>query len=356
MGSWNRVREEIFRLNRIDACDLVRRRKIDAIRTITGRHLVVYATDFTGQNPFKARLASNMAMISIADKDGFDEVTRNLSQDRGIDILLHSPGGSAEATESIVELLRARFADIRFIIPNVAKSAATMMAMSGNQLLMDECSELGPTDPQMIIIRDGQTIVAPAQAIKDQFGVAQQEVNNDPNKLPAWVPILREYGPALLAQCDNHLALSRELVSKWLKCYMFAHDPQADLKALRVAEYLADHNKFYSHARRVGINDLQTLGVHVFDMRTMPVLHEAVRDLYAAIIHTFMHTGAYKIFENSRYEAIINALQTTVPLSSKDAVVPQKQADQLSISQINDMASTRGKQKNQVVIQENKSR
>ncbi len=259
MGTWDTIAREVAALGTPDAFDIVRREKIDAVRQKTGRRLVIYATDFA--NPLKNQFAGNLTSITFPDKDGFDEVTRNLPQGAAIDVLMHSPGGLAEAAESLVELLRARFTSVRFIIPSIAKSAATMMAMSGDQLLMDEMSELGPTDPQMVLVRDGQTIQAPAQAIKDQFEIAQNEVNNDPSKLPAWVPILREYGPALLAQCDTALALSHRLVSTWLRRYMFAGEEDAGEKADTISSFLAKHGNFLSHARRVGINDLQPLGV-----------------------------------------------------------------------------------------------
>ncbi|HWS85270.1 MAG TPA: hypothetical protein VN207_13530 [Ktedonobacteraceae bacterium] len=299
-------------LNSPDQFDIVRRNKLKAVQEITGRPLVIYAVDFVGSHPIKAQLTDSLISISLADKDSFDEVTRSLQKGSKIDILLHSPGGLAEATESIVALLRERFSHIRFIIPNVAKSAATMLAMSGEQLLMDDRSELGPTDPQMIFRQDGRLIVAPAQAIKDQFKTAQDEINNDPKKLPSWVPILGWYGPALLTQCDNHLALAAELVSKWLKQYMFAGNPEGEEKAEKLAEYLANHNKFRSHSRRVGMADLQTYGANILDMRTEPELHDAVRDLYTAITLTFSHTGAYKIVENSDGEALIGMLNFNV--------------------------------------------
>ena len=328
MSSWNSVQEEIVSLNQPDAIDVVRRRKMKEVQEITGRPLVVYATDFITPNPLKAQFAGNLTIISLADKDGFDEVTRNLPRESEIDVLLHSPGGSAEATESIVALLRERFSHIRFIIPNVAKSAATMLAMSGELLLMDERSEPGPTDPQMSFVQDGRTIFAPAQAIKDQFQTAQDDINGDPRKLPAWVPILGWYGPALLAECDNHLALSKELVLKWLAQYMFAGEPDAGEKAERIAAYLASHNNFRSHGRRVGMADLQPLGVKILDMRTEPALHEAVRDLYTAISLTFANTGAYKIVENSNNEALIGMLQITQQAVQQQ--MPQQQAPQPS--------------------------
>ena len=207
MASRESINQEAIALvaqNRLDAYDVVRKQKLQAVVGITGRPLVVYAVDAPSQNPIKGQLVgAGLLYINVNDKDVFDEMTRNLTG-RALDVLLHSPGGSAEATESIVHLLRARFDNIRFIVPSMAKSAATMLAMSGDQVVMDEISELGPTDPQMQLVRDGQPISSPAQAIVDLFRRAQDEVNRDPSALPSWVPILREFGPSLLAECYNY--------------------------------------------------------------------------------------------------------------------------------------------------------
>src|SRR4029077_972851 len=116
-----------------------------------------------------------------------------------LDIMIHSPGGSAEATETIVEEIRRKFERVRFIIPSYAKSAATMMAMSGNEILMDEDAELGPIDPQMFT-RNG---VVPGDAIKQQFQKASDDILTDARKAQVWFPILQMFGPGLLAQCDN---------------------------------------------------------------------------------------------------------------------------------------------------------
>lgn len=314
MANWNSILQEIQSLLPTDpaAYDTVRRRKIAAVCQITQRPLMIYATDFATINPLKAQLVASGVQISVRDVDGFDEVTRNLPAPN-LDVLLYSPGGSAEAAESIVALLRARFSHIRFFVPGIAKSAATMLAMSGDELVLDELSELGPTDPQMLMIRDGQPVVAPAQAIKDQFEAAQRDISADPNRLPAWVPILRFYGPSLLAECDNHLALSRDLVSDWLEHYMFAGDPTAAQKADVIASYLADHNQFRSHGRRVGIDQLKARSVKILDLRTDSALHTAVRDLHSAIMHTLDNTGCYKMFENSMNEAVLEQVVQPPP-------------------------------------------
>lgn len=313
MASWNSIFQEMMDAGP-NGFDIVRRKKLADVSQITGHHTIIYAADFEPVNPIKARLVGGSMSISFADKDGFDEITRNIpciNNCNEVDILLHSPGGSAEATESIVKLLRARFSSVRFIVPSIAKSAATMMAMSGNQILMDDRSKLGPIDPQLLIPRDDQIVIAPAQAIKDQFEMAQKEISSDNAKLPSWIPILRGYGPSLLAQCDNHLTLAEELVSSWLKKYMFRSDNQAESKANAVAKHLNSHNNFYSHSRRIGITELQNLGLNILDMRTNQCLHNAVRDLYSALMLTFANSGAYKIFENSCGDAVIQQLNIT---------------------------------------------
>ena len=127
MKSWQDIQQEIFKDKSKDKpngdFDGVRRSKYDLVKKITGRPLLIYATAFL--NPVKLQLASHFMTIDLSDKDGFYEIIRNIDSDE-VDIFLHSPGGTAEATESIVEILRSKFKIIRFIITGAAKSAATI--------------------------------------------------------------------------------------------------------------------------------------------------------------------------------------------------------------------------------------
>ena len=255
-------------------------------------------------NKGKVQVAGSDMLIDLSDVERFKEII-DATPGENVDVLIQSPGGSAEATESIVELLRSRFGNIRFLVPGVAKSAATMLTMAGDSILIDESSELGPTDPQMII--NGRQ--SPAGAIREQFKRAEKDLKTTPALMPAWLPILQQYGPSLLVECENHIALSQELVSKWLEAYMFRDDPKRRTKAGRIARHLADDRKFRSHARRIGLQELKRLQVDVVDTRSDPKLHQAVRELYVAILVTFEGTGAYKIFENSEGAALIKMVQ-----------------------------------------------
>lgn len=192
--------------------DVVRRERTKRLADHTERPLLIYAVDFLNQSD-KARAAGRDVMITLSDKEGFIEVTRNLPPGP-LDLLIHSPGGDPLAADSIVQLLRDKFSHIRVFVPNVAKSAATMIALSGDIIAMDEMGELGPIDPQMEIISDQQRIISPAQAILDQFQSAISEVQQDASKLPGYLPMLRQYGPSLLQEATNAIALSKDLVRR----------------------------------------------------------------------------------------------------------------------------------------------
>ena len=200
-------------------------------------------------------------------------------------------------------MLRNKFDDVRFIVPNVAKSAATMLTMSGNEVLMDGNAELGPVDPQLVFRKgDGSIVQAPAQAIVDQFDEAQALIGKDPSKLPAWLPILQQYGPSLYKEARNAIELSVKLVEEWLAMYMFAGQPDGPQKAKDIAGFLGDHNQFKSHGRRIGRKVLQDRGANIKNLESDKGLHDRVLDLYYAIIHTF-NGACFKMFENSRGQA-----------------------------------------------------
>ena len=73
-------------------------------------------------------------------------------------VILHTGGGVVEIVERIVRVFRTHYDEVKFLIPDQAMSAGTVLAMSGDDILMDYHSCLGPIDPQLP--RDGRLIPA----------------------------------------------------------------------------------------------------------------------------------------------------------------------------------------------------
>lgn len=80
-------------------------------------------------------------------------------------VILDTPGGVVEVVERIVRVLRQHYDEVKFIIPDRAMSAGTVLAMSGDDILMDYHPCLGPIDPQLE--RDGRLV--PALSYLSQF-------------------------------------------------------------------------------------------------------------------------------------------------------------------------------------------
>ncbi len=272
------------------AFDLLRRKYTKRLSELTGRATIVYGTAFTEEREYNARFLQ----IGLGDMQGFMEVCSHVDE-RALDLVLHSPGGDAQAAESILEYLRTQFDHIRAVGPLAAMSAATMVALGADEIVMGAHSQLGPIDPQFTIATPEGPRSAPGQAILDQFEKARDECQADPAKLPAWLPILRSYAPGLLTLCEHQRTLAENLVAKWLAKYMFPGDTT---RASEIAAWFADFKEFLSHARRVGLDEAREQGLKITALEDDDELQDAVLSVHHSLMLTFAQTPTPKIIEN----------------------------------------------------------
>ena len=66
-----------------------------------------------------------------------------------VDLWLDSPGGSARSAYKIALLLRSIACRVRVVIPDYAKSAATLLSLVADEIYMGPAAELGPLDVQL---------------------------------------------------------------------------------------------------------------------------------------------------------------------------------------------------------------
>jgi len=312
MQTWGEILKElreIMEKEKKPPFDMVRRKYLKELSDYTRRDIILYATKWTQP----ANIPSEM--ISIVDEDiqGFMEVISGLSEPN-LDLIIHNPGGSAEATEALVKYLRSKFRHIRAIIPYGAMSAATMLACAADVIVMGQHSFIGPIDPQVIVHTRLGIRTIPAQAIIEQFKKAKEECKDDPKNLGVWLPIVEQYGPALIVECEHAIDLSKELVLDWLTEYMFSKEPNGENMAKKVADTLADHSLFKSHRRHIDREQAKEIGLKVENLEDNDKLQDLVLSVFHATTHTFDGTGAVKIIENQLGKAFIRQVrQVAVP-------------------------------------------
>jgi len=310
MPTWGEVLKELKALQdqkQPAPFDFLRRKYLAELHEHTNRDTVLYATRWT-QPP--TNIPPEFVSISEEDVHGLMEVFHGLSSGK-LDLIVHSPGGSPEATEAIVSYIRSKYSEVRVIVPHLAMSAATMLACSANRIVMGKHSFLGPIDPQMILDTPLGRRSIPAQAILDQFDKAKEECK-DVSLLSAWVPMLGQYGPALLTQCREAQDLSKELISEWLAQYMFKDEKDATEKAKIVANRLADHKAFKTHNRHINREKARIFELWIEDLEADKILQDLVLSVFHATSHTFSSTAATKIIENHIGRAFVKMVTIRV--------------------------------------------
>ncbi len=296
MPTWGELLRELEQTtigNRPVDFDGVRRKYLAQLHQHTRRNTILYASKWLQPGP---GISPETISVSDEDMEGFMETVHGLVGN-SIDLIIHSPGGSAEAAEALITYLRSKFSDVRAIVPHAAMSAATMMCCGADRIMMGKHLFLGPIDPQFILQTPLGLQVVPAQAILDQFAKAKEECK-DPSNLAAWLPMLGSFGPGLLIQCENALALAKDVVQNWLQTFMFQGDPEAANKAAAIADWLASHVAFKSHGRHIPRNQLQDHGVRIEPLETDQTTQDLVLSVFHATMHTFNGTPAVKIIEN----------------------------------------------------------
>lgn len=294
MPNWNELLDEIKASG--STHDIVRRKYLRQLHELTGRNGIIYYSGWL-QKP-------NLDGINDSDKIGFMSTIQDLDRTKGLDLILHTPGGETAATESLVDYLRSMFGtNIRAIVPQIALSAGTMIACACNSILMGKHSSLGPIDPQFKGL--------PAHGVIEEFNRAYAECKNDPAKIPIWQPIIAKYTPTLIGECQKAITWSEEMVKEWLISGMLKDDSNANTKADSIIKDLGDHALTKSHARHLSASKCkEEIGLNIEILEDNQEVQDAVLTVHHACIHTLSATSAYKIIENHNGTAFIQTVQT----------------------------------------------
>jgi ClpP class serine protease len=241
--------------------------------------------------------------------NGFMSCIHGLDKTKGLDLLLHTPGGEVNATEALVTYLRSVFGkDIRAFVPQIAMSAGTMIALSCSEIWMGKHSSIGPIDPQVGGV--------PAHGIVEEFQRASTEIKTTPVLVNVWEPILRRYHPTLVGQCEKAIEMADKIVRGWLPDGAVAHigdDKEKSAAVNRVLSELGEHKTTLNHGRHVSADKAEKIGLNVRRLESDSALQDLVLSVHHSYCLTFTKTPAIKIIENHTEKAYV-AFDTTAKM------------------------------------------
>ena len=322
MPDWNDVFKEVQKLHQTQlakaetlkrsasgAVDQVRRKYLKQLQKYTGRNVIAYYSGWLSKPGIQQQ------EINDEDKNGFMMAVHNLERTKGLDLILHTPGGVVASTQSLVDYLHQMFgSNIRAIIPQIAMSAGTMLACSCRSIVMSKHSNIGPIDPQMRGI--------PAHGVIAEFERACAEVKEDPSTAALWSNIIGQYPPGFLLQCQNAIDWSDAFVKEQLTTVMFGPDgarkkdgkpftPQgARQRASEIVNKLGDYSDNKTHERHIHVEECEEIGLNIERLEADDTLQDLVLTVHHCYMHSLMNTNSFKMIENHLGTALVKQVKT----------------------------------------------
>lgn len=284
-------------------------RGIKEIEAARGRRLITYIANVV--NP---RIKQSKAIDNTDDLPFSEMISQIPSDITEVDVLIVTPGGLAQQVAKFVDKLRSRFKDIAFILPNIAMSAGTIWVMSGDEIIMNSNSFIGPIDPQ-VPNKDGRFL--PAQAlitlVKEIQDRGEKKIKAGLN--PDWtdLQILRQIDAKELGDAINASNFSIELVENYLHDYKFRswikHSDGRPVtveekrsRAKEIASLLCDHSTWKTHSRGITREVAWDLcKLKITHAENISDLDRSLRRFWALLYWVFENTSIYKIFMSQEY-------------------------------------------------------
>ncbi|MBN4055998.1 serine dehydrogenasease [bacterium AH-315-J23] len=282
--------------------------KVEGIVTIT---LSNANADLAKQLSADVILINSPIVIGLDDliRDEIESIRETNQENNKLAVLLETTGGYIEVVERIVSVFRRHYDEVVFIIPNSAYSAGTVLALSGDDIMMDYYSVLGPIDPQFQTENGDQV---PGMGYIQKFKELSDAINKPPDGDMANVRaetayLLKKFDPAKLFHIEQAIEHSKELIRDWLPMYKFKNwttrkssgDPVTEeLKSQRaesIAEILGDAKHWHSHGRGISMTELASdkIGLQITDFGIVPDLNANVRH-YHGLFSDYINKVGYK--------------------------------------------------------------
>jgi hypothetical protein len=242
---WDRAMPLDTRTPLFQASHAARYHRQDIIKQIqgqTGRALICYVSDVR-------------CGIDQDDTVPFGDLLHNVPRGESMELLLHTPGGSVDAAEKLIRMVRGKVeeGEINIIVPDFAKSAGTLMVLGADRVVMSDMSELGPIDPQMRLSdNQGQRRWQSVQNYLDAYDEYNEALKENPNSVPARM-MLDRLDPLTVKLCQAAKDRARQSAEHLLREGMFRKDINANWSM--TAAGLLDTRRWLSHSQMISWQD-----------------------------------------------------------------------------------------------------
>ncbi len=256
-----------------------RSKLFEAIESARGSRVVAYVTS-DRQGPVNARVA--MDIIPIISRQ-----LRAIGKVKHIDLVLYSAGGDTMVPWRLVSMIREYCEKFSVLVPYKAHSAATMIALGADEIVMSDMSELSPIDPSTSNFfnpadpknPDGRIQISVEEVMsyfdlaKNKFGVKSDEKLAD--IFMKFMEATPSIHPLALGNVNRTHNLIKVLAGRLLKSHTH---PMTKEGVANIIEHFTE--KLYSHQYYIGRKEArEELGVSTI-VDADPKLADILSQLY----------------------------------------------------------------------------
>jgi Serine dehydrogenase proteinase len=218
-----------------------------------------------------------------------EDLVREPREDVEVDVWLESPGGDAHTAYKLALMLRDIACHIRVAVPDYAKSAATLLALVGDEIFLAPGAELGPLDAQMpeegslsgaisalniahaadAVAEDAVALAGTGGAqLLRRTGLSRAETLSAMLDFSAKFcePLVRQLNPTLVHQAKELLRVTARYAERLL-------EKTVQGKAAHIAKQLVEN--FPTHGFVIAYEDAKSLGLpvkHISDYELLEIL------------------------------------------------------------------------------------
>jgi hypothetical protein len=240
-----------------------RRPLIESLELLRGTRIICYVTQTRGGTAFQIGMDAVPRIFEHLEALGAGR-----KENTKIDLLLHSNGGDGVVPWRLVTLIREYCKEFSVLIPHRAFSAATLISMGADGIVMHPMGMLGPTDPtvanafnpadpanpQQKIGISVEDLYSYVSLIKEDLGI-----RGESELVQAFRTLTEQLHPLALGNVKRFYAQSRMMAKKLLGLHM---DEKTEHSAINeIADSLT--SKLYFHGHPINRTEALALGLQV---------------------------------------------------------------------------------------------
>jgi hypothetical protein len=251
---------------------------------------------YVGQKISPTKIQS--AHVNIMDEFGVEtaiEKIKSTTECTKLILLLNSPGGSIQSSYKIAHALRRNFKDITVYVPHIAASGGTLIALTGNKIVMGMMSQLSPLDPQFEG-EDGRAISTKIlldanKTLTNFFDITSLDDASYINKILA-----DKYDPVKVFEARSSMALMERYIYEILK-----KSGYSESESRKISDHLV--RGFSIHEEVINDESAAELGLKIVNCDEFPMEWKIMRKWLGTLIiqtsgihliHYYIHSELIK--------------------------------------------------------------